>query len=93
MPHLEHLELDASLLAKLETFAAKREVAPEAVASEAIAEGLAAMEERLFWEERRKGADIARGLEILRNAGKGNPPDPGDELPEDLQYLLTERGR
>ena len=35
--------------------------------------------------------DVSAALEILSRAGKGNPPDPGDELPYDLKVLLDER--
>jgi predicted transcriptional regulator len=85
------IELDPAVMEKLNAFATERNAAPAAIANEAIKEGLASMEERLFWEERRAGASVERGLAALRSAGIGNAPDPGDELPEDLQYLAHER--
>ena len=34
-----------------------------------------------FFAERARGANRAEALRILKRAGRGNPPVPGDELP------------
>jgi predicted transcriptional regulator len=88
---ISHVALNPTVAAKLEVLARNRELAPDVIANEVIEEGLAAIEERQFWEERRAGASVERGLAALRSAGIGNAPDAGDELPEDLQYLIHER--
>ena len=88
---ISHVALNPSVAAKLEAIARKREAEPDAVANEVIEEGLAVIEEPQFWEERRASASTERGLAALRSAGIGNAPDPGDELPEDLQYLIHKR--
>jgi len=88
---ISHVVLNPSVAAKLEALARQRELAPDTIANEMIEEGLAVIEERQFWEERRAGPNMERGLAALRSAGIGKAPDPGDELPEDLQYLSHER--
>jgi hypothetical protein len=38
-----------------------------------------------YFAARAARSSPARALEILARAGQGNPPEPGDELPPDLQ--------
>ena len=47
----------------------------------AVAEKLAAIDTVRFFEERAGRADLARFRQILNRAG-GEPPRPGDELPD-----------
>ncbi len=37
-----------------------------------------------YFTARAARSSAGRALEILARAGKGNPPEPGDELPPDL---------
>ena len=48
----------------------------------AVAEKLAAMRTKEYFEERAKRADMTAFWEILDKAGAGEPPREGDELPE-----------
>ena len=90
MSSISKLLIQPSTLAELEGFAVQRSADPEALVDEVLLEGIAAIRERLFWEERRKGVDVQKGIDAFNRMGKNNPPDPGDELPEDLKYLLNE---
>ena len=48
----------------------------------ALAEKLSALRTERYFEERTKRVDVAKAIGILERAGVGNPPVPGDELPE-----------
>lgn len=63
---------------------------PEEVAEQIIANGIRMTRWQALWTSGQPLTTPEEGLRILELAGKGNPPDPGDELPEDLQYLLSE---
>ena len=47
----------------------------------AVAEKLAAIDTVRFFDERASRADLARFRQLLNRAG-GEPPQPGDELPD-----------
>jgi hypothetical protein len=46
----------------------------------AVAEKLSALRTDDYFHERAQRGDIGRAKRILRRAGRGNPPMPGDEL-------------
>lgn len=66
---------------------------PEETAENVLTNGLHMMRRYAALLKRSEKANIDEARAILERAGKGNPPDQGDEVPEDLQYLLTERDR
>ena len=47
----------------------------------AVAEKVSALRTEDYFAERTARGDIKKALEVLRRAGKGNTPLPGDELP------------
>ena len=47
----------------------------------AVAEKVSALRTEEYFAERAAKGDIKKALRILKRAGKGNPPAPGDELP------------
>jgi hypothetical protein len=47
----------------------------------AVAEKLSALRTESYFEERAKRANVPKALDILKRAGIGRPPLPGDELP------------
>jgi predicted transcriptional regulator len=63
---------------------------PQDVASQVLMNGLHALRRYAFYEQNAGKVLAEDGLAILRKAGRNNPPDPGDELPDDLKYLLSE---
>jgi NAD(P)H-nitrite reductase large subunit len=88
-----NIEVDGQAAEEIRELAALLKKTPEETAGEILANGMHMFRRYAFYKHRSETADGTRGLEILKRAGVGNPPDPGDELPEDLKYLLTERDR
>jgi hypothetical protein len=37
-----------------------------------------------YFAERAAKGDVKKALQVLKRAGKGNPPAPGDELPSKM---------
>lgn len=46
----------------------------------AVAEKLSALRTEDYFRERAQRGDVSRAKRILKRAGKGNPPGPGDEV-------------
>jgi hypothetical protein len=46
----------------------------------AVAEKLSALRTEEYFRERSTRADMAKAKRILKRAGKGKPPVPGDEI-------------
>jgi hypothetical protein len=76
------LRLQPSLLNEARKVAESEGVALNQLINVALAEKLSALRTESYFAERAARADIPRALEILKRAGTGNPPVPGDELPE-----------
>ena len=91
MPTSEAFHLSTYADEHVREFAAEAGGDAQAVLEEAIITGIAVM--RRFHRSKQSATrvDVSAALEILSRAGKGNPPDPGDELPDDLKVLLDER--
>jgi hypothetical protein len=49
-------------------------------ATVAVAEKLSALRTEEYFRERAERGDVGRAKRILKRAGRGNPPVPGDEL-------------
>ncbi len=45
-----------------------------------VAEKVSALRTAEYFRERASWANIAKARRILKRAGRGNPPQPGDEL-------------
>ena len=45
------------------------------------AEKVSALRTEEYFAERAAGGDLKKALQVLKRAGKGNPPIPGDDLP------------
>ena len=88
-----HIDFDEVATRKIRKLAGRLERTPEDMAQEAMTYGMYMLQRYARLRERSNTADVAKAIAILRKAGRDNPPDPGDELPEDLQYLLAEGGR
>jgi hypothetical protein len=46
----------------------------------AVAEKLSALRTEEFFRERRERGNVAKAKRLLKRAGRGNPPAPGDEV-------------
>ncbi|MEW6752248.1 MAG: toxin-antitoxin system HicB family antitoxin [Candidatus Latescibacterota bacterium] len=75
------LRLQPALLEEARKAAEQEGVAVNQLINVAVAEKLSALRTEAYFLERARRADVAKAREILRRAGKGNPPLEGDELP------------
>ena len=85
-----HIDFTESEAEKIRQVATSLDQSPEDTAQEALTYGMYMLQRYAALKKRAEKVDISKTIEMLRNVGKDNPPDPGDELPEDLKYLLAE---
>ena len=76
------LRLQPTLLEAARDLAESEGVALTQLINVAVAQMIAAHSASNDIAIRARRANLPRALEILRKAGAGNPPMPGDELPE-----------
>jgi hypothetical protein len=74
------LRLQTSLLDEARRVSESEGVALNQFINVAVAEKLSALRTEEYFRLRSGRADIAQAKRILRRAGKGRPPVPGDEL-------------
>lgn len=74
------LRLQASLLDEARKVSETEGVALNQFINVAVAEKLSALRTEEYFRERSGRADLAKAKRILKRAGKGNPPVPGDEV-------------
>ena len=68
-----------SLLEEAKRVAASQGVALNQLINVAVAEKLSTLRTEDYFRERSTRANIAQAKRILRRAGRGKPPAPGDE--------------
>jgi hypothetical protein len=76
------LRLQPTLLEAARDLAASEGVALNQLINVAVAQMIAAHNASNYLSIRARRSNLPRALEILSKAGAGNPPIPGDELPE-----------
>jgi hypothetical protein len=74
------LRLQPSLIAEARKLAEAEGVALNQLINVALAEKLSALRTEEYFHERASRANIPAAIEILKRAGAGNPPIPGDEI-------------
>jgi hypothetical protein len=74
------LRLQASLLEEARRVSEDEGVALNQFINVAVAEKLSALRTEEYFRERSGRADMAKAKQILKRAGKGKPPVPGDEI-------------
>jgi len=74
------LRLQNSLLDETRRVSEAEGVALNLFINVAVAEKLSALRTDDYFRERAQRADIGKARRILRRAGQGDPPVPGDEL-------------
>ena len=74
------LRLQASLLEEAKRVSSNEGVALNQFINVAVAEKLSALRTEDYFRERAQRADITAAKRILKKAGKGNPPQRGDEI-------------
>jgi hypothetical protein len=73
------LRLQPSLLEEARRVSESEGVALNQLINVAVAEKLSALRTAEYFRERAGQADLAKAKRILKRAGKGKPPAPGDE--------------
>lgn len=76
------LRLQPSLMEETRKLANEEGVALNQLINVAVAEKLSALKTEEYFAGRAAKGDVSRALRILKRAGVGNPPAPGDELPK-----------
>jgi len=74
------LRLQSSLFDEAKRVAASEGVALNQLINVAVAEKLSALRTEDYFRERGERAKLGAAKRILRRAGRGKPPVPGDEL-------------
>ena len=74
------LRLQASLLDEVRQVAETEGVALNQFINVAVAEKLSAIRTDDYFRERAERGNVAKAKRILKRAGRGNAPTPGDEL-------------
>jgi hypothetical protein len=77
------LRLQPSLMEELRKVAAEDQTTINQLINVAVAEKLAVLRSRRWFEERAARGDPDRALAVLSGLGRGQPPLPGDELEPD----------
>jgi hypothetical protein len=72
--------LQASLLEEARRVSESEGLALNQFINVAVAEKLSALRTEEYFRERSSRADMAKAKRILKRAGKGKPPVPGDEI-------------
>jgi hypothetical protein len=75
------LRLQPSLMEEAKKVAKAEGVAVNQLINVAVAEKVSALRTEEYFAERAAKGDIEEALRVLRRAGKGAPPRPGDHLP------------
>ncbi len=75
------LRLQPSLLEEARKVADTEGVALNQLINVAVAEKLSALRTEDYFRERGALGDVTKAIELLKRAGRGNPPVKGDELP------------
>jgi hypothetical protein len=74
------LRLQESILEEARRVSESEGVALNQFINVAVAEKLSALRTEEYFMERGQRGDLARAKRLLKRAGRGNPPVPGDEL-------------
>ena len=76
------LRLQPSLMEEAKKVAKAEGVAVNQLINVAVAEKVSALRTEEYFAERAAKGNVKKALQILKRAGKGNPPVPGDEVPK-----------
>jgi hypothetical protein len=74
------LRLQASILDEALRVSETEGVALNQFINVAVAEKLSALRTEEYFRERAQRGDVAKAKRLLKRAGRGNPPVPGDEV-------------
>ena len=74
------LRLQESLLEEARRVSATEGVALNQFINVAVAEKLSALRTEEYFRDRARRGDVEKAKRVLKRAGRGKPPMPGDEL-------------
>lgn len=74
------LRLQTSILEEARRVSEAEGVALNQFINVAVAEKLSALRTEDYFRERGRRGDVARAKRLLKRAGRGAPPPPGDEI-------------
>ena len=75
------MRLQPSLMDEARKVAKAEGVAVNQLINVAVAEKVSALRTEEYFAERAARGNVKKGLQVLKRAGRGNAPMPGDELP------------
>ena len=84
------VRLDEQEAQEVRTLAQTLHQSPEEVTREIISNGMHMVRRWAYLKSRAETVNVDEVIAMLRSKRNDNPPDPGDELPEDLKYVLFE---
>jgi hypothetical protein len=87
------LRLQPSLMEEARKVAKAEGIAVNQLINVAIAEKLSVLRAEEYFAERAARGNVTKALRIVKRAGKGNAPVPGDELPVSPAHRTRSRGR
>lgn len=90
MEEMGTISVDRVVLGEVEALARETGLSVEEVVHQALEQGILGLRSAQFFRIRRGRGNLAEALALLRRAGNGRPPDPGDEIPEDVKALYPE---
>jgi hypothetical protein len=76
------LRLQPSLMEEAKKAAKAEGVAVNQLINVAVAEKVSALRTEEYFAERAARGNVEKALQVLKRAGKGKPPIPGDEVPK-----------
>ena len=85
------LRLPPSLMEEARALAASEGIALNQLITLAVAEKVSALRTEEYFTQRADRAQIARARSVLKRAGVGKPPLPGDELPQRTKRRIRTR--
>jgi hypothetical protein len=85
------LRLQPSLMEEARKVAKAEGVAVNQLINVAVAEKVSALRTEEYFAERAARGDLKKALQVLKRAGKGNPPLPLDELPAKIPSAGVDR--
>jgi hypothetical protein len=90
MEDTETISVDRVVLREVEALARETGLSVEEIVHQALEQGIMGLRSAQFFSVRRGKGNLAEALALLRAAGAGKPPIPGDEIPDEVKALYPE---
>jgi len=90
MESFQTIAVDDIVMQEARALASESGVTVEELLKQALEHGIISLREGQFFRLRRRKGNVAEALALLRAAGAGKPPMPGDEIPDEVKALYPE---